>query len=207
MKIQAKGGNAYAALDDSDAGEGVAIFFSQAADSEQRWRLDIYARLDTGADSLVGTVYVSPPNASNPQGPLTRQVAAAVCPGAKSWSVAVNAALITGQTAANEYAAIELTSSRCCTAPVGVSRVSERYGVIASVANAPQTLNILPGQTVTEITAVGHGGGGTITVLGVSIAVAAGATVRLNPKALIPAGVNALGFNGVDWSVEYLESA
>ena len=209
MKLQARAGTQYAALDDGTAGEGLAIFFSQRAGDANRWRIDVYAKLDTGAELLVGTFYVSPPAVSNPPGALTRQVAATVCPGAITWSVFATAlGESIGSPPNTETADIILISSKCCTAPVGVSRVSERYGYHAGAATVGQTLNLLPGQTVTRINAVGTGGGGTVTINGgAAIAVPTNIGMALEPKAAIPFGAAVIAFTNVDWSVEYLESA
>jgi len=215
MKVQAKAGTSFARLDDGNAGEGLAIFFSQSESDEVRWRFDVYAKVDTGAELLVGWFYVSPPSATDPVGPLTRQVGAAVCPGAITWSVAVSPAL--GSQSANpESNDIALVSSKCCTAPVGVTRVGERYGYLADTApGITQTiLTILPGRTITSIAAVGLALGGTIQINGgPTITIPAGSGFSLEPKALIQkldGAVNpspTIAFNNVNWTIEYLESA
>ena len=208
MKIQAKAGTQFAALDDSSAGEGLAIFLSQSDKDTVRWHFEVMAKLDTGAELIVGSFDVSPPLATTPIGNLTRQVAAAVCPGAISWSVTVKAAI--GSVAApTETADLTLISSKCCTAPVGVSRVAERYGYIAgSAASATALVNLFAGQVVTKIIAIGLAGGGTVIVAGgPGIPVPAGAQVVLEPKAPIPFGTAVLSFTNVVYVVEYLESA
>jgi len=206
MKVQAKAGYAFASLDDSDAGEGLAIFFSQSATDTQRWRLEVYATLDNGMNMLVGFFYVSPPNAINPPtGPLSRQVAAAVCPGAKSWEVIASA--VGGSAAANnEMASIHLASSKCCTAPVGVTRVGERYGFESGVAAAPTNFNVLPGRTITRITVSGIAPGGQVNLgYGTLATVPTGVVLTLDPKAPIVSAQ--ISFNLVNYAVEYLESA
>lgn len=205
MKVQAKTGTTAARLDDSDSGEGLAIFFSQAKADTVRWRFDVYAKVDTGAELLVGFFYVSPPSVTTPTGEVTRQVGAAVCPGAKSWTVMVSPAL-GSQAVSNECADINLVSSKCCTAPVGVSRVGERYSYIASDVS-PSFHTVLAGQVITRISA--HGvGAGTIQIgsAGPLIRVANGADVVLEPKAPIQPGTP-ITFTLVTYLIEYLESA
>lgn len=207
MKVQSKAGTNFAALDDSSAGEGLAIFFSQSASDNTRWRFDVYARLNTGQDLLVGFFYVSPPNATNPVGPLTRQVGAAVCPGAVTWNVVASPGA-GSQAASQETGDITLISSKCCTAPVGVSRVGERYGYSAGAGNA--AIPVVQGQTITGISAVGLTGGGTVVLgPGNTITVPAGVGMSLEPQALIQLPVSSplIVFTNVDWVVEYKESA
>jgi hypothetical protein len=215
MKVQAKAGATWARLDDSDAGEGLSIFFSQKSTDEVRWRLDVYAKLDTGAELLVGWFYVSPPSATDPIGPVTRQVGAAVCPGAKTWSVCASPAL-GSQVVVNETADISLNSSKCCTAPVGVTRVGERYGYLAdSAAGITQFANSLfPGRTITSIAAVGLVGGGSVQInSGPVITVPAGVGFNLEPGALIQKVDASTGsspvitMTNVVWVIEFLESA
>jgi len=210
LKLQAKAGSTYCALDDDTAGEGLAIFFSQSAKDTARWRFDVYAKLNTGQVLLVGFFYVSPPSATDPIGELTRQVGAAVCPGAKSWTVI--ASPVGGpQAVVNETADITLISSKCCTAPVGVSRVSERYGYRANTTpGGGQSTQILFGMTVTGVSAFGLTGGGTIVLgSGNTITVADGAGANLEPKALIrlPTTTPSITFVNVNWILEFLESA
>jgi hypothetical protein len=209
VKIQAKAGYAAATLDDSDAGEGLAIFFSQGATDVTRWRVEVLAKVDSGAELLVGVFFVSPPNATPFPGQLTRQVAAAVCPGAKSWSVIISAA-VGSQAAQPETADITLISSKCCTAPVGLSRVSERYRYEAGSQAGGIAVGLQPGSTPTGISAVGLAGGGTVQIgTGAVITVAAGVGLSLEPKALIQAAIGSasITFTNVSWVVEFLESA
>ncbi len=215
MKVQAKAGSQWARLDDSDAGEGLAIFFSQSESDTVRWRFDVYAKVDNGAELLVGWFYVSPPSATDPIGPVTRQVGAAVCPGAITWSVCASPAL-GSVSATNESNNITLVSSKCCTAPVGVTRVGERYGYLADTSpGATQVVStILPGRTVTAISAFGLAGGGTVQInSGPTITVPSGVGLNLEPKALIQkvdASTGAsptISMTNVDWVIEYLESA
>lgn len=211
MKVQAKAGASFARYEDSDAGEGLAIFFSQSATDVVRWRFDVYALLDTGVELLVGWFFVSPPSATVPIGQLTRQVGAAVCPGAKSWSVLVSPAS-DSQSAENESADITLTSSKCCTAPVGSSRVGERYGYRAGTTpGAGLAVAIQPGMTVTRIMAIGLAGGGTfqITSGGDMVTIPAGAQVYFEPQALIRTipGSSSITFTNVNYAIEFKESA
>jgi|ERR1700749_3449329 len=204
MRIQARDTAQTAYLDDGDAGEGLSIFFSQALADTARWRLDVSARLDNGAEFLVGSFYVSPPSAVAPFDRLTRLVAIAVVPGAVSWSVLCQAQP-GSQSAPDEDATIELFSSKCCTAPNGVTRVSERYKYLSN--NGSQNVTLAPGQTVTRIYAVGNTGGGSIIINGGNpIILPAGQTIVLEPKAPIPANA-VINFDTVDWTIELLESA
>lgn len=215
MKVQAKAGATWARLEGSNSGEGLSIFFSQSENDEVRWRFDVYAKLDTGAELLVGWFYVSPPSATDPKGPQTRQVGAAVCPGAKTWSVCVSPAL-GSQVVLNETADISLHSSKCCTAPVGASRVGERYGYLAGTATGITQLvnSLLPGRTVTSIAAVGLTGGGTVQInAGPVITVPEGVGMSLDPRALIQKIDASTGsspvitMTNVVWVIEFLESA
>ena len=202
MKVQSKTNGQWAQLDDSDAGEGLSVFFGQGVADQQRWQLDVYAQIDNGADMLIGTVYVSPPTASTPVGPPTRQVLAAVCPGAKKWSVFCRAV---GQIQ-DESINIELASSKCCTAPVGVTRVSERYGYTAGSGTV--NIPVLPGQTVTGISAFGLSGGGTIVLNGgATITVPDGVGMNLAPGSKLQFGATAIAIANCDYVVEFLESA
>lgn len=211
MKIQAKAGATFARLDDSDAGEGLAIFFSQNSTDVVRWRFDVFALLDDGSEMLVGWFFVSPPSATAPIGQLTRQVGAAVCPGAKSWSVMASPAS-NSQAAANETANITLASSKCCTAPVGVSRVGERYGYKAGATpGGGVAVSIQPGMTVTRIMAIGLAGGGSfqITSGGDVVSIPAGAQVYFEPQAVIQTipGSSSITFTNVNYAIEFKESA
>jgi hypothetical protein len=205
MKILAGSKGQWCTLDDSDAGEGLAIFFGQSSKDIQYWKLDVYATIDAGSNLLVGTIFVSPPTATSPAGPPTRQVGLAVCPGAKSWAVYASPVLATpaGQFT-NESANIELVSSPCCTAPAGVSRVGQRYGVVAGTV-AAAVIDILPGQVVTRISATGTGAGSVQFQGEPAIPVALNYTLILEPKAQIPA--KTITFANVSYVIEFLESA
>ena len=206
MRINSKGNTQYAAFVGDGSGEGLAIFLSQNGHDVTRYRFLVMARIDEGTYQ-VGTFYSSPPNATAIPGRLSRMVAAAVCPGATSWSVEITAVDIENDITP-ETADVILTSSPCYSSPVGVSRVSERYGYFAGSAVVPEDMNIPPGQTVTGIGAVGLAGGGTITIAGgVTVTVPDGVGVSLSPGAAIPFGIAAIHFVNVDWVVEFLESA
>jgi hypothetical protein len=208
MKVQSQTKGAWCALDDESSGEGLAVFVGQSPTDSQRWRLDVYAHLDTGADMLVGTIFVSPPSATVPVGQPTRQVLAAVCPGAKTWSVYASPVIPLGEPGFDESINIELISSKCCTAPVGATRVNERYGYIAGDAS-PAGILIEAGMTVTQIRAHGVGAGTIEIAMGGAaplVRVANGADVSLFPKAPLPPGT-VITFTFTTWLVEFLESA
>lgn len=218
MLIESKAGTTLVGLDDSDSGEGLSIFFSQDGESVCRYRVLVKARIDQGFYDM-GEFFVSPPiiapspfPGSVPPGRLSRMVAAAVCPGTEGWAIEVSAvAENEGDEPLpipEETVEIILASSKCCTAPVGVSRVSERYGYAAGTASGPTTnYPVLAGQTVTGIIAIGLTGGGSFTIDGgYQMLVNADVTVNFEPMALIhPNAI--IEFNNVIFAVEYLESA
>lgn len=201
MRVNSGLGTQAVTYDDADAGEGLAIFFSQGANDTGRWRLQILARIDEGLIQ-VGEIYVSPPNSAKPSGNLSRVVGTAVCPGARSWTV--NVQRVGEKPNPEETADIILASSRCY-APFGASRSNERYKYHAGSGNFNFT--VLPGMTVTGIGAIGIGGGGTVVIDGGdTITVPANISANPEPKApIIPGAI--IAFTSVDWVVEYLESA
>lgn len=200
-------------LDDADAGEGLAIFFSQNGDAIARYRFLVKAITDQGTFDM-GECFTSPPLATsaNP-GRLTRMIAGAVCPGAKGWDVEVSCvplledgSLITPD---DDTADILLISSKCCTAPMGVTRVNERYRMATgSSFGGTQDFTVLAGMRVTGIAAYGLAGGGTVAISGIpgTITVPDSVSVNLEPGAGIsPNSLITIG--NCDWVVEYLESA
>ncbi len=191
-----------ATYDGLDAGEGLAIFFSQNAGASARYRFLVKAITNQGPYE-VGEFYSSPPNATVLPGRLSRMIAGAVCPGAKSWAVEVSCIAL--EAISPETAEIILTSSRCCTSPIGVTRVAERYNyrTVTTAGN----FTVLAGQRVTGIAAFGLTGGGTITIAGgATITVPAGVSVNLEPGAIIAPNA-VIAFANVDAVIEYLESA
>jgi hypothetical protein len=195
-----------ATVGDTDAGEGLSIFFSQNGDSQARYRFLVKAKTDQGVFDM-GEFYSSPPLATGLPGRLTRMLAAAVCPGAIGWTVEVSGMLVDGEII-DDTADVILCSSRCCTAPVGVTRVGERYKY-NSGDNTGITSNflVLPGMKVTGITALGVTGGGTVVISsGDIIQVPDSISVNLAPEAIISPNTN-IELNNVIWVVEYLESA
>jgi hypothetical protein len=206
MRINSKLGTQHAALDDTDAGEGLSIFFSQDGPSVCRYRFVVKARIDEGLYDM-GEFYSSPPlsTALNP-GRLSRMIAGAVCPGATGWSVEVSAVPIAGEIAP-ETADIILASSRCCTGPVGTTRVNERYRYLTDQTAVPQNVTILAGQKVTGIAAIGLTGGGTVEInSGPTVTVPEGISFNFEPGASIPPN-SVIAFDNVDWVIELLESA
>ena len=198
--------------DDTEAGEGLAIFFGQNGDSVARYRFLVKAITDQGVFD-VGECYSSPPLATPIPGRLTRMIAGAVCPGATSWSVEVSCvgsledgSIIIPQ---DDTAEIILTSTKCFTSPIGVSRVSERYHFATGNSfGGTQDFTVLPGRVITGIAAYGLAGGGTITITDISgtITVPDGVSVNLQPGGSIPPN-SLITLGNVDWVVEYLESA
>lgn len=211
MKIQSKSNSQFAALDDDTAGEGLAIFLSQDSADFQRYYIEVYAKTNS-QESLVGSFYTSPPRCTTPGGPQSRQVGAAVCPGAQSWSVLIRGAIANNPP---ETADITLISSKCCTAPVGVSRVGERYRYDAGGGLGVSSRVMLPGQVVTKVIASARAAGSGVFDLGTgeaTIFVEAGHTVVLEPKVRLSAfdfagGFLELHFNNLDWVIEMTESA
>jgi len=199
-------------LDDSDAGEGLAIFFSQEGNSVCRYRVLVKARIDQGYYDM-GEFFISPPDIavidSTPPGRLSRMVGAAICPGAIGWSLDISAVPDSEGLIPEETAEVVLASSKCCASPVGVSRVSERYGYAAGTAITPTITNypVPAGQRITGIACIGLPGGGSFTIDGgYPVLVNAGITVNFEPMASIrPNAV--IAFDNVIFAVEFLESA
>lgn len=213
MKVQAKGTPTSLYLDDADAGEGLAIFLSQDPEALVRWQFEVFAKNDANETLLVGSFITSPPRATLtaagfPAGKPSRQVAAAVCPGAKSWSVIVSPQ-VGPEASDDEVCQVTLISSKCCTAPVGLTRVSERYDYRSGDTTAGATsFTVAPGRSITSIGVLGLAPGGTVEI-GVgadTIKVPTGFTINLEPKAPIPAQT-VISFTNCLWTIEYLESA
>lgn len=208
MRVNSSSAVQHATYDDNDAGEGLSIFFSQNGDSVCRYRFLVKAKTDSGMYD-VGEFYSSPPLATPLRpGRLSRCVAMAVCPGAVTWTVEVSAVPDSEGVIAPETADIILASSRCCTSPVGVTRVAERYryrshdntGILSNLV-------IQPGMRVTGIAVLGASGDGTVVIAGGDIIlVPSGISINLEPGANIPPNA-AIEFNNVLWTVEFLESA
>lgn len=202
MQLDSKLNVQRATFDGSDAGEGLAIFFTQNGDSVCRWRFLVQAMIGEGVYD-VGEFYSSPPLATARPGRLSRMVAGAVCPGATSWAVEVSAVPIDTEIAP-ETAEIILSSSRCY-AQVGVQRVGERYAYNAN--SGTQNFTVLAGMKITGIAAIGIGVGGTVTIAGGPvIAVPTGIAANIEPGASISPNF-VIAFTSVDWIVEYVESA
>lgn len=205
MRINSALDTQHATFDGSGGGEGLAIFFSQEGGAIARYRFQVSAITNDGT-LQVGTFYSSPPNATIINGNLTRLLAIAVCPGAISWAVDIRRMVIGEGALSKETAEVTLASSKCCTGPAGVRRVDERFAYHAGAGAG--TVTLLAGQTVTGISAVGTGPGGTVIIGGGdTITVTTGIGMSLEPKGLISPGVPAIAFTNVDWVIEYLESA
>lgn len=204
MQISSLGGVQFAGLDDSDSGEGLAIFCSQDGNAACRWRVLVKARIDQGLYDM-GEFYISPPIvAAAPAGRLSRLVAIAVCPGAIGWSVEMSA--VKGAEAIPyETADIILASSKCCMGSAGLERVSERYGYVSGTGT--QNFTVLAGMKVTGIGAIGLTGGGSIVINGGNtILVPDGISANPEPRGPIPPN-SVIAFTNVDYTVEFLESA
>lgn len=209
MRINSMLGTQHATFDGSDAGEGLAIFLSQNPFDFSRFRLTIKAMLGEGVYQ-VGVIFSSPPRAvtsGTPPGALTRMIGGAVCPGATSWAVDV-CAMDDGEGIRAETAEIILASSRCFTSPIGASRVNERYRYSAGDSDVTGSLDIVPGQTVKSWSAVANKGiDGFVNLWGGDlIIVPNGFSVSGTPDDAVLA-LSTMTFNGVDWFVEYMESA
>lgn len=166
MKLQAKAGSQFAYLDDDNSGEGVAIFFSQSATDVVRWKLEVYAKLDRGGELLVGTIYTSPPSATNPVGPLTRLVAIASVPGVERWAVCARAAEGPVEAEA-ETADLNLASSKSWPGIGGVKRTGERHTSFADHGGGGGSQFVLaPGQRVIRWTCRSDGALGALTISG-----------------------------------------
>lgn len=206
MRINSKLNTQHATYDGSDAGEGLAIFFSQNAGSVSRFRFLVKA-ITSQQPMQVGVFYSSPPSATTPTGPLTRMIAAAVCPGAIGWAVEVTCADLT---VTPETADIVLVSSKCCTAPVGVTRVGERYTYLAdsSAGGAPIILVIPPGRVIKSWSAIANGvGDGFVQAAGFpAVGIPNGFTTNGEPGAPF-IGTESITFTNVTFFIEFLESA
>jgi hypothetical protein len=211
-KVDSKSGTQLLGLDDSDCGNGLAIFVSQEPTATVRYRLRVKAKIDQGTYDM-GEFFLSPPVVTAaPTGRLSRLVAVCTCPGAVGWSLEVKA--IPGpdeddSDIPEETADIVLSSSKCCGTQPGLVRVSERYGYIAGTAITPTVTNysVLAGQKVTGIAAIGLTGGGTLTINGGNvILVNDGVSISLDPKADIPPN-GVIAFDNVIFALEFLESA
>ena len=207
MRINSKLGTQAAFYSDDNAGEGLAVFFSQDGESECRYRFVVKARIDEGSYD-VGEFYVSPPLATLQPGRLSRMVAGAVCPGATEWHVEITAIPSSEDgTIPPETANVVLASSRCCTAPVGVTRVSERYAYVASSNVGISAFTVRAGMKITGIAAIGLTGGGTITIAGgAAITVPEGISANLEPGTSI-APNSIIAITNCDSVIEWLESA
>lgn len=204
MRINSKAGVQFAALDDADSGEGLAIFLSQGGDSVCRYRFLIKARIGDGTYD-VGEFYSSPPLATTVPGRPSRMIAGAICPGAEAWSIEVSAVGDEDDEIVAETANVVLSSSRCCANP-GVNRVGERYQY-ATGTGASSNFLVLAGMKVTGISAFGLTGGGLVIIgSGDTIIVPEGVGANLAPQASISPNTS-IDFTDVDWIVEYLESA
>lgn len=201
-------GTQLVSLDDADSGEGLSVFFSQGGEATTRWRFVIKAKTDQGVFD-VGEFYSSPPAATAIPGKLSRMIGGAVCPGAIGWDVEASCIKSAAdEEITPETAEIVLISSKCCTAPIGASRVAERYAYVADASpSAIDTFRVLAGMRVTGIAAIGLTGGGTVTIAGgPTITIPDGISANLEPAASI-APNSLIALTNVDWAIEYLESA
>ncbi len=206
MRILSKGQTQRATFDGEGAGEGLSVFFSQNGDSTARYRCLVQAMLSEGVYD-VGEFFISPPLVTTgTAGRLSRMVAAAVCPGATSWSVEVSSVPLADGSIPADTADIILASSKCCTAPVGVSRVGERYDYNAG-SGGTTAFVALAGRRITGITGYGLGGGGSIQIpTRQLITVPAGVSVNLEPGAILLPNTTIILTN-LNWVVEFVESA
>lgn len=203
MRINSRAGTQEVAFDDADAGEGLAVFFSQNGESTARYRFLVKAVIDTGVYD-VGEFYSSPPTATDIPGRLSRMIAGAVCPGATSWRVSVSAVPDFEGQIPEDTADIILASTRCF-AQMGVTRVAERYNYEAGTGTT--SFRVLAGMRITGVAAYGLGGGGSVTIAGGStILVPAGVSVALEPGVSLAPNSN-IAFGNCDWVIEYVESA
>lgn len=203
MRINSRAGTQEVAFDDVDAGEGLAVFFSQNGESTARYRFLVKAIIDTGVYD-VGEFYSSPPLATVIPGRLSRMIAGAVCPGATSWRVSVSAVRDSEGQIPEDTADIILASTRCF-AQMGVTRVAERYNYAAS--NTTGTFTVQAGMRITGIAAYGLGVGATVVIAGGNtITVPTGVSIALEPGVSIPPNSN-ISITNCDWVIEYVESA
>lgn len=203
MQLQARAGSQEVSFNGEGAGEGLAIFVSQDTNAVGRYRIVVKAITDQ-TTYTVGEIFVSPPTATDPHGLTSRMVAAAVCPGVTGWTVQVrcmNAEI------PDETLDIILTSSKCCTAPVGCTRVGERYLYHSGAASASTVYSVLPGQKILSWGVLSPSVAGSVTLgTGDTIPVPAGAGVSGEPRSALLIA-ESFTFVNVDWFIELAESA
>lgn len=199
-RLYAEGNTQEFAYDGGDAGEGLAIFLGENFDSTARYEFLVEAITDQGK-LQVGRFSTSPPGATTPAGSPTRMVAGAVCPGAKGWAVSV-----TPTNKQDQTAELILASSRCCTSPIGVSRVAERYIYISGPSAISTVYNVLPGQKILSWSALATADGSVALGTGSPIVVPAGASVSGEPMSGLLM-IESFTFVNCDWFIELLESA
>ncbi len=202
MRINSKARTQIATFDGALAGEGLAIFLSQGATDAARYRFVVKA-MNSQMTLQVGEFYSSPPNATLPNGGLSRMIAAAVCPGVESWTVEITCAQ---DIPPAETADVTLLSSKCCTAPVGVTRVAERYTYVTGTVTG--SFPVPAGKTVKSFSAIAGAIDGAVQIgPGNIITVPAGSTVSGTPGAAFIGNNVQLAFTNVVYFVEFLESA
>jgi len=181
---------------DAEGRGGLAIALSQPKGSTARWKFSVRAQVPDG-DFSIGEFTTSPP-ANNR---LSRIVAIANCPGAKSWTVLVNLADGEGDDASLSLAVGDMTGTP------GLSRVSERYKQYEDTAAAIQP--ILAGETVLGWTVAAGPAGATLTIdsFGV-ITITPNGSVSGGGGGLID-GPDTFTFAGdiLSWLIEIAESA
>jgi hypothetical protein len=206
LQLQSRASNQTAYFDGDKVGDALSIFFSQNAECVGRWRLTIKA-ITSQSSMIVGVLFVSPPSATNPHGMTSRMVGAAIVPGVVGWEVdCICVGGGEGGSVPDESANVMLLSSQCCTAPVGVSRVGERY----FYATGPGASYVVqPGQRVKSWTVSAAAAVGSVSINGASaIVVPANTTLVGRPESSLPM-IESFAFTGVglNWFIELLESA
>ncbi len=193
-------------IDTEEAGESLSIFLSQQNDALARLRFEVYAILSSGGDLLVGSFFTSPPQATDPQGPPTRMVAYAVCPGAIGWVVYSSLAEPTVNKPGSESYGVDLGSSKGYSAPCGVYRVGQRYSYYAG-ATTDTSYTVVPGQKILSWSATAPSADGTVVLgTGRTIQVPKGQSVQAEPGSGLLMSESFI-FTNVDWFIEFLESA
>lgn len=144
-----------ATIDDPDSRGGLTIYLSQPVNGIS-WNIKVYAKADEGLFEL-GRFTTSIPQQIVGQDvrTLSRVVAIANCPGAKSWTLEIARADSDDEP---DHSKLSMAVG-CCIGPPGVTRVGERYRYYTGVDGLAQ---ILPGDRIVGWTAIAGPLGGSV---------------------------------------------
>ena len=194
-------GQTQVTVTDSDGLGGLAIRLAQpprvgGVANTARYRFEVYAETDEG-DYLVGTFVTCPPGRQ-----LTRAVAMANCPGARSWKLLISKVKDTSYDGAEVSCSVGRPSGE-----PGLQRVSERFKYYSG--GAANNVAVLAGETVMGWTAASDAGGSSVVIDG-------GSTITVPPSGSMSGGGGGLiegpltitfGAGTISYLVEVAESA